>query len=316
MATIVLHNARDVDDQADALTGWEQAYEQLDCGPFCGSTWQLVMRDGVVLRETTNRKLGEHIVPPPGHVVLALPICVRPGSLLSGRALSPSSLIVLSGQSQSDLISEGEMDLIGVTVRRSLLEQSVAPEKLDWLDLKLRDRIVELPSQTAEAIQQRFLCSGVAVEHGLESLNQLHQEQALLSSLLSDALALAMTALNDKPAAALPRRTEARQRVFKRAVDFMREHLRDDIGVTDICFAACASRRTLQYCFEEFVHTSPQVYLRLLRLREARRLLKADASPPITDLASQLGFSSASHFTQQYKRMFDELPSLTLRHHR
>ena len=316
MAAVVLHHARDVDDQAEALVGWEQAYEQLDCGPFCGNTWQLLMHDGTVLRETTNRKLRERIVPPPGHMVLALPLSVRPGSLLSKRPLTGGSLIVLGGRLQSDLISDGEMDLIGVTVRRSLLEQSLAPDMLDWLDLKVGDRITELPPRTAEAIQQLFLCGGKSLESRLDSFSQPHQEQAFLSSLLTGALAVAMTALGVKSVSALPRRTDARQKVFRRAVEFMREHLSDDIGVPEICVEACASRRTLQYCFEECVHTSPQVYLRLMRLTEARRLLKAGSSAPITELASRLGFSSASHFTQQYKRMFDELPSKTQKHHR
>ncbi|MBL8333631.1 MAG: AraC family transcriptional regulator, partial [Rubrivivax sp.] len=75
----------------------------------------------------------------------------------------------------------------------------------------------------------------------------------------------------------------------------------------------CASRRTLQYCFEEFLHTTPQAYLRALRLNEARRTLKSRADQPITELASELGFASASHFTRHYKLMFDELPSETLK---
>ena len=81
MATIVRHQSQDVDDQAEALNGWEQQYEQLGCGRFRGSAWQLVMDEGVLLRESTNRPLREHIVPPPGHVVLALPLSVAPGSV-------------------------------------------------------------------------------------------------------------------------------------------------------------------------------------------------------------------------------------------
>ena len=95
----------------------------------------------------------------------------------------------------------------------------------------------------------------------------------------------------------------------------MRANLQDDIGIPEICAAACASRRSLQYCFEEFMHTTPQAYLRALRLNEARRALKARSQPPITELANTLGFSSASHFTRHYKLMFDELPSETLKLH-
>jgi AraC family ethanolamine operon transcriptional activator len=63
------------------------------------------------------------------------------------------------------------------------------------------------------------------------------------------------------------------------------------------------------------MHTTPQAYLRALRLNEARRTLKSNAQRPITELANLLGFASASHFTRHYKLMFDELPSETLRLH-
>ncbi len=116
-----------------------------------------------------------------------------------------------------------------------------------------------------------------------------------------------------EPASSIPRRADSRLRVVKRAIEFMRANLVNDIGIPEICAAAYASRRTLQYCFEEFMHTTPQAYLRALRLNEARRALKLRADQPITEVANTLGFSSASHFTRHYKLMFDELPSDTLK---
>jgi AraC family transcriptional regulator, ethanolamine operon transcriptional activator len=44
-----------------------------------------------------------------------------------------------------------------------------------------------------------------------------------------------------------------------------------------------------------------------------RWALKQDTDRPITTIASDWGFSCASHFTKHYKQMFDELPSTTLR---
>ena len=87
MAQIYRHESRDVDDQAQALNDWEQAYEQLGCGRFRGSCWQMVMDQGVLLRESTNRPLAEHIVPPKDHLVIAVPLAVAPGSVFAGRPL-------------------------------------------------------------------------------------------------------------------------------------------------------------------------------------------------------------------------------------
>lgn len=317
MAQVVTHESQDVDDQAKALAGWEQAYEQLGCGRFQGSAWQLVMRDGVLLRETTNRQLREQVVPPPGHVVLALPLAVEPGSVFAGRPLERECLMVLSGSAQHDIISAGELDLIGLSVDRALLQATLPQAKLEWLDRKAQERNIELPPPTAQAIRAMLLAVCDSAEQGLSQLQQSEDEQALLSSTMTQAVLLAMAAEGDGGPATIPRRAETRLKVVKRAVEFMRANLQEDIGVPEICGAAYASRRTLQYCFEEFMHTTPQAYLRALRLNEARRVLKArqPQPQPITELATTLGFASASHFTRHYKLMFDELPSETLKLH-
>jgi AraC family ethanolamine operon transcriptional activator len=315
MAQLVTHESQDVDDQAKALTGWEQAYEQLGCGRFRGSAWQLVMRDGVLLRETTNRQLREQVVPPRGHVVFALPLSVHPGSVFAGRPLERESLMVLSGQTQHDVISAGELDLIGLSVDRAVLERTLAPAKMEWLERKAQERNVQLPPETAAAIRQMLIAVCGDAGDRVDQLADESAEHELLSSTLTHAVLLAMAAEREGGPSTIPRRAKTRLKVVKRAVEFMRANLQQDIGVPEICAAAFASRRTLQYCFEEFMHATPQAYLRALRLNEARRALKARAQQPITELASTLGFASASHFTRHYKLMFDELPSETLKLH-
>ena len=315
MARIVAHQSQDVDDQAEALDGWEQRYEQLGCGRFQGSVWQVVMNDGVLLRESTNRPLREQVVPPPGHLVLAVPLAVAPGAVFAGRPLARESLMVLGGPEQRDVVTSGELDLIGLSVHRRVLEATLAPAKLEWLDQAAHESNLDLPPQTAGAIRQMLLAVCGHADGALHALDDTGVAQALLSSTLTHAVMLAMAAEASTAPSAIPRRADSRQRVVKRAVDFMRANLQEDIGVPEICAAAFASRRTLQYCFEEFMRTTPQAYLRALRLNEARRALKLRAEDDITTIASGLGFSSASHFTRHYKLMFDELPSQTLRLH-
>jgi AraC family ethanolamine operon transcriptional activator len=315
MATVVTHESQDVDDQAKGLDGWEQSYEQLGCGRFRGSTWQLLMHDGVLLRETSNRQHRQLVVPPHNHLVLAVPLAVQEGSVFAGHPLGRETLMLLDSRAEHDVVSAGEIDLIGVSVDRRLLESQLAPSKLEWLERKAAERNVELPPETAAAIRHMLLAVRASVDGGLDGLAGTEQEQSLLSSTVTHAVMLAMAAERDSGASTIPRRAETRLKVVKRAVEFMRANLEADIGVPEICGAAFASRRTLQYCFEEFLHTTPQAYLRALRLNEARRALKARSQPPITELANTLGFSSASHFTRHYKLMFDELPSETLKLH-
>ena len=311
MATLHQHHTDDVDDQAAALAGWEQRYEQLGCGRFEGQVWQLVMRDGVLLREHTNRRLREQVRPPADHVVMAIPLAVEGGSMFAGQPLERESLMLISGADESDVVSAGDLDLVGLSVHRSLIEGLLSAADIEWLDRALRRRNLALAPQAASAIRHMLLAVCADAEAQLDQLDDPTREQRLLSSTVTQTLLLAMRGEGDSNT---PRRADTRLRVVRRAIDYMRAHLQDDIGIPDICAAAYASRRTLQYCFEEFMHTTPQAYLRALRLNEARRQLKQHGHhQAITDLAGAMGFSSASHFTRHYKLMFDELPSQTSR---
>jgi AraC family transcriptional regulator, ethanolamine operon transcriptional activator len=312
MATITTYQSKDVDDQAQALNGFRQFYEQLGRGRFHGRVWQLMMNEGFLLREASNRSLRQHFAPPVDHVTLAIPLAVQPGSAFAGRPLERESLMVLSDQQEYELLSTGELDVIGLSVHCDLLE-TLAPAKVEWLRRAQTERNLPLTPDAAAAIRLMLMTVCEDAEQEVKSLADTVHEVALLSATLTQTVLLAMSGDRAEHASAIPRRAESRMKVVNRAVDFMREHLHEDISVPDICNAACASRRSLQYCFEEFLHTTPQAYLRTLRLNEARRTLKTRSDQPITALASDLGFASASHFTRHYKLMFDELPSETLK---
>lgn len=317
MAHFVAHSAYDVDEQAQALDGWCQYYEQLSAGRFQGDAWQLVMDEGTLLREHTNRHLREQITPPPDHLVLAVPLAVQPGSVFAGRPLERESLLVFGPDEEHELVAAGELDLIGMVVHRDLVA-GLAPLKQEWLAQAQRERNLGLSPDCASAVRHTLLALSTSLdgeqrEDTLDRLSQRGASAELLSATLTQTVLLAMQCNGQPSSIAIPRRAEARLKVVKRAIAFMRDRLHDDIGVADICAAAFASRRSLQYCFEEHLRTTPQAYLRALRLNEARRSLKRSGERSITDLANALCFASHSHFTRHYKRMFDELPSDTLR---
>ncbi len=67
--------------------------------------------------------------------------------------------------------------------------------------------------------------------------------------------------------------------------------------------------------FQEVFGTSPMEYLKAQRLLSVRRSLKA-ADPKTTsvvEIARKYGFWSGGHFARDYKQMFGELPSETLK---
>lgn len=308
MATILEHQSNDADEQSRVLDGWRQQYEQLGRGRFQGRAWQWVTAQGALLRESTNRHLREQIVPPPEHLVLAVPLAVLPGSRFAGRPLQRESLMLLGDRDEHSLLSAGELDLIGLCVHRDMLGQLTDP-KLEWLQRAERQRNLDLSPDVAAAI--RHLLLALSAQVCAHSTDNAEEEAEMLGLTLAQTVALAMR--DGQRASAMPRGSQARLKVLQRAIDFMQAHLREDIDVDQLCAAACVSRRSLQYVFEEFLHTTPMAYWRALRLNAARRALKRSPGHSITALAHEWGFASASHFTQHYKGLFDELPSQTVK---
>lgn len=134
-------------------------------------------------------------------------------------------------------------------------------------------------------------------------------EQGLFAALLDTICKPA-----DVPTAPPSGRT--RHYVVARALDYMQAHIEEPITVADLCMELGVCRRTLQYSFQDVLDLNPVKSLRAMRLNAVRRALKqADAGgrTTVADIAARLGFWHLSHFAAEYKAMFGELPSETLR---
>jgi len=101
----------------------------------------------------------------------------------------------------------------------------------------------------------------------------------------------------------------------RRVETFFRQYFADPITMHDILRVAGTSARALFYGFRNYRATTPMMYLKQLRLHEARtRLLRAaDTGGCVTEIALACGFSHLSMFTRDYRRRYGETPSQTLK---
>jgi transcriptional regulator GlxA family with amidase domain len=75
------------------------------------------------------------------------------------------------------------------------------------------------------------------------------------------------------------------------------------------------SERTLRKVFQDTCGASPSHYLRRLRLSEARRALLStqDRNITVTEIATLFGFAELGRFSVEYRTVYGESPSVTLR---
>lgn len=309
----------DVDEQASMLNGWQQQYQQLGSGRFVGALSTLETDAFSFIRESTNTALHERIMPPADQIVIGVCNTSVDGHLLNGRPLTSDLLIMLDGNRAHHIRTTGPIELLGVSVPRTLFmsqlhEQDEASVR-KWLDLS----VMQIDSAAASMLRQYFALASELLQQSADGPARHVSPRALASTAISNvALALSMQHGQHDVEATLPSR-QRRERIVQNAIDYMREHAGDEIGILDVCRATHVSRRTLQYCFEERLDISPLQYLKALRLNAAHREIKrrslqdggTERIDTIGNLAALCGFNHPSRFASEYKKMFGVLPSET-----
>lgn len=107
----------------------------------------------------------------------------------------------------------------------------------------------------------------------------------------------------------------SRSRVIARTLALIEANEGQPLFVDDLCRATQVSERTLRNIFHEFFGVGPMRLLKVRQLREIRAaLLRADPQrDTVTRIAARFGIWDFSLFARNYKALFAESPSRTLR---
>ena len=97
---------------------------------------------------------------------------------------------------------------------------------------------------------------------------------------------------------------------------YIEDHGERPIQPGELLAALGVGDRRLRRLFADVHGTSPSRFLTRHRLELARRRLAGGEVDRVTDAGMSCGFYDLGRFASQYRRLFNELPSETLRRHR
>jgi AraC-like DNA-binding protein len=103
--------------------------------------------------------------------------------------------------------------------------------------------------------------------------------------------------------------------IMRRLEELLEENTDQTLYLAELCAAAGASDRTLRALCHEHLGMSPMRYLWLRRMHLARCALRT-ADPEtatVTEIATNSGFWELGRFSVEYRSLFGESPSATLR---
>jgi AraC family ethanolamine operon transcriptional activator len=300
----------DFDEYCDCARNWDLEYRQLDKGRF---TSELLMFGGgraIFANARLGRKMKQAGMSPPGMVTFG--VLANPQINIHWRNLhiSGDMLFVFPEGGELSSVTYDDFNVFAVSLSESKLNETCRSLEVD--DFRVLTNaaeafhcdsrmLAELRAWLLSVRQELIFPWGPAQGY----LGYYEQE-------LADRL-IRVLAYNHQPVQ--QKRIRKRDTALMVAEDYI---VTTDVGnltIPELCAVSGVSERTLEYAFQERYGLTPKRYLLLHRMNSVRKQLRA-ANPRtsrIVELARQNGFWHMSAFSSDYKNLFAELPSETLR---
>ena len=298
----------DIDLLAAAIRNWNHEGIQLEPGAF-RSRLDLVHTAAMQIhRVQLSPAILVRGLSVPGSIVFGVQTGGTNRAKWRGRTIASDDVVTFDGRAEIDFQTTGASEITVVSVDRQLFEQhaiAICGKSLPRASAGDRLKISSPPGAEslirtwAELIDSSLTLGAQLADDHLAR----HFEDKILEVLLSN-----VSEVDHKPGI-----TE-RRCIAHRARQYMVLNMDEPMTITEICTAIGAAERTLQLGFRECFGLNPKKFLKLLRLNAAHRSLQhPEPGTTVTAVALRWGFFHLARFAGEYRQLFDETPSTTLR---
>ena len=306
-SVVNFQSTKDFDEQAVLLDGWNQGYAQLSSGGFEGYVSEMRFDGLHLFMEYSSQSLFQNGQLPEDLIAVGVPLQFNGNGLFCGSTCNHQSMHIFSGENGFEFFSPTQLIMGGMVVKRAQLEPWLSEQDIDIINSKTqKSRLMPLEIHKAQSVRSFMMGAFDMVSQTPQLLHQTNIKHSLtktVMSLLAEGLVDSISTLEDKPTSLKC------WKIINDTRELVQQHADSPLSVADVCKVLGISRRTLQYCFQNLLNTNPATYLRAERLNGVRRMLRTSHS--VTEAAAHWGFWHFGHFSQEYKKMFGELPSLT-----
>jgi AraC family transcriptional regulator, ethanolamine operon transcriptional activator len=302
---------RDFDEFSERNGLLDIDFLQLDAGPVDQRLLRVSLDRMVLMRGWESTSYLTRSSTPTGYVSFLFPLVSVGVSLWRGREVNQQSL--LSYQGGGDHVGRISGGLHWATIffqvdafrDASLALRGVVPAFHPTRAPFLQPGAGALDALRA-AVRQAF--------HVAESTPQLLDVASVRRSLEETILNAGIGAIdppNERVAPEGP--LTSHHRVVSLAEEVLAAKIDSPIYLSDLCSATGVSERTVRNAFQSLYHVSPIRFLHLRRMHQVRRALRNNPGASVTDAALRFGFGNLGRFAVEYRQIFGESPSHTLR---
>lgn len=294
----------DLDELSLAQPERGRSYQQTQRGRTRADLRETSWGNAALLHERWSCGVRARCDRPPGYVGFAVVSWTEGDVRWCGRPLEPGA--VLRVVEPWDISSTGRVELVCFAVGSDALRaEASALTGTEWTPPPGNHRVAEVGGA---GLRARLL-------HTHEALVAANAEPAAFEAAEEELVGLAARLETGRLARAEPLARLSRRRAAVRRVEEFLDACGDDIPtIPALCAVAGVSERTLEYAFREQIGTTPVRFLKVRRLNRVRRgLLDAAPGESVTAIALRAGVCDLGRFAGEYRQLFGELPSETLR---
>ncbi len=300
------------EELADIVVGWDTDFRQLNAESFKSQLFQA--RVGSLL--ISNAHFGCHVdqrgATPAGMRTFAVPDADCAEIRWFGHLVGPDVLLVFPTHGEVQAFSRPGFSVSTFSIPEALLEEFFERNEGPGLDRALGSDETIIPAPPLLLEKLRFQ---------LRQMREIAQKESdlplrrVLSEELQTRLLFALFRIltRAKPASTLSKADS--HRILAPIFDYLHAYPQRPLRTADLCTIAQVSERTLQNHFKRKVGMTPMAYLTGQRLNGVHReLWRADPyTTAVSDVANHWSFWHMGQFAADYRRLFGELPSATLK---
>lgn len=299
----------DIEEHAQGMPGWQLRYDQLTAGRFSGELTELRLGGMQLIRDRANQAMAKNGAAWAGSISFSMPLHSADTHFhCTGHSIIEPSLLVAHADHLPEVQVPADLDLVCIAIDEQRLQETLHRQNRQFDLAQLPKCYSVLAGTNPQDLIRLF--SSVLDKHSEGAALLGH---AAIRDGIRDAVLLHLLDLIDV-GEERPLTPSARKRMVDRAREYAMAKRDQPPTVLELCNQVGASRRKLQYCFQEALGTNPVAYLRALRLNAAHRQLRGGTGTvSVQSAAASCGFWHLSRFANDYRQLFGELPSDTLR---
>lgn len=291
---------------------WDLDYQQIDQGGFSSELLMFGNTTTLFARAKLGRRLLQKGATPSGLITFGL--LADPDISIHWRNIDiyGDRLFIFPPGGELYSISQPDFDVFALSLSEETLDQTCHSLELpDFRKLVDGNEVFNCHPQSMLLLRKWLKKNGLGIANSAPAAGSGMRLQQLEEELARRLIATLAESRGTMYQSAMRKRDKA----LKVAVDFIVESDSPVTSVRELCSIAHVSERTLQYAFRERYGQSPKTFTLTHRLNNVRKRLRhADpGTDRIHELAGHHGFLHMGQFTSDYKRLFGELPSETLR---